>query len=194
MHPESILPRHFTNQIDLRTVLATNNGVESLQQSDGIALKMKLLQFTEDVRPAYYGTWTKSSKIITSKNPFHGDTDVLDYDHDSEAEWEPEGEGEDIRSGDEDDDDMPEAGELEDVGWLVPEGYLSDGEGIEDDTDGISKVVQRLSVRPGSRKALSIRPMMVGPIFDDSDNESTEDALRPFRLRFLSTCQGLSHE
>jgi hypothetical protein len=69
-------------------------------------LKMKFLQFREDIRPAYWGTWTKTSKKILPRRPFAMDTDHLDYDHDSEAEWEPEGEGEDIKSGDEEDEDV----------------------------------------------------------------------------------------
>jgi len=66
---------------------------------------MKLLQFKEDVRPAYYGTFTKQSSIVSGRRPFSQDVDKLDYDVDSEAEWEPEGEGEDIHSGDEDEED-----------------------------------------------------------------------------------------
>lgn len=35
--------------------------------------KYKLLQFCENYRPAYYGSWQKVSKIIRPRNPFKKD-------------------------------------------------------------------------------------------------------------------------
>lgn len=70
---------------------------------------MKYLHFEEDVRPPYFGTWTKP---LTSqqwrqlaRNPAHN-LEILDYDYDSEAEWEEPEEGEDLVSedGEEEDD------------------------------------------------------------------------------------------
>lgn len=58
--------------------------------------KYKYLKFFEDYRPAYCGTWCKTSKLITGKHPFQKDTSFLDYDYDSEAEWEEEEPGEDL--------------------------------------------------------------------------------------------------
>lgn len=49
---------------------------------------MKLFKFKEDVRPAYFGTWTKSSKAISARRPLARDETLLSYDYDSEAEWE----------------------------------------------------------------------------------------------------------
>lgn len=34
----------------------------------------KLLQFTENTRPPYYGTWRKKTKHITGRRPFQKDT------------------------------------------------------------------------------------------------------------------------
>lgn len=36
-------------------------------------VKYKLLQFRENYRPAYYGTWQKISKVIRPRNPFKKD-------------------------------------------------------------------------------------------------------------------------
>lgn len=36
-------------------------------------MKYKLLQFHENYRPAYYGTWQKVSTIIRPQNPFKKD-------------------------------------------------------------------------------------------------------------------------
>lgn len=103
--PESKQKRGVSTHVDIRTLLLP--GASDILQVPNVrmVLRMKLLQFSDNVRPAYYGTFTKQSRIINGRNPFAQDVDKLDYDVDSEAEWEPEGEGEDIHSGDEDEDD-----------------------------------------------------------------------------------------
>ncbi len=75
--------------------------------------KYKLIQFHENHRPAYYGTWTKSRCSINPRNPFKTDKvsacargklfssglflqDLLDYEVDSDDEWEEEEPGESI--------------------------------------------------------------------------------------------------
>jgi hypothetical protein len=71
-------------------------------------LKMKLLQFYEDVRPAYFGTWTKvfnENNIINGRKPFAKDTQTLNYDYDSEAEWDHDVDCDDIHTLDPDEDD-----------------------------------------------------------------------------------------
>lgn len=50
--------------------------------------KYRFLSFHEDCRPAYRGTWTKKSSIVTGKNPFGKESSIFDYEYDSEAEWE----------------------------------------------------------------------------------------------------------
>lgn len=69
---------------------------------------MKYLHFWEDVRPPYYGTWTKSLTAQQwrhlARNPFY-QLDLFDYDYDSEAEWEEPEEGEDLNSDDEEEED-----------------------------------------------------------------------------------------
>lgn len=98
------------------------------------ALRMRLLQFAENYRPAYYGkspyisppfvvlmlqyelfltqlfyneiagTWSKRSRNITGRRFLGKDTELVDYDFDSEAEWEEDEEGEECKSDDDDDD------------------------------------------------------------------------------------------
>ena len=90
-------------------------------------LRMRLFQFVENYRPAYYGmwiwsfaalfhdfflnsfypflgTWSKRSKRITGRRFLGKDTVLIDYDVDSEAEWEEDEEGEECKSDDEDED------------------------------------------------------------------------------------------
>ena len=59
--------------------------------------RMKVLSFHEDYRPPYKGTFSKTSAVLTGRNPFEKDHNVFNYDFDSEGEWEEgDGEGEDI--------------------------------------------------------------------------------------------------
>jgi Chromatin assembly factor 1 subunit A len=88
----------------------------------------KFLKFAEDVRPPYYGTFFKSSTLITPHNPLATDPQ-LDYDFDSEGEWDDEP-GEDLVSEVEEDDTVPnDDDDPTRSSWLVPHGYLSDDEG-----------------------------------------------------------------
>ena len=96
--------RGATTPVDIRTLLLPGSADLLNVPNVRLVLRMKLLQFMENVRPAYFGTFTQRSRTVHGRNPFGRDTDVFNYEHDSEAEWEPEGEGEDIHS-DEDDDD-----------------------------------------------------------------------------------------
>jgi hypothetical protein len=83
----------------------------------------------------FLGTWSKKSKIISGRRPFVKDTATFNYDFDSEGEWQDEDEGESIlesngETGDEEEEDEAEGLSSEDS-WVVPDGYLSEGEGVE---------------------------------------------------------------
>jgi predicted transcriptional regulator len=101
---------------------------------DGSNIRMKLLKFHTDVRPEYYGTYGKRSRVITGRRPCAMDTNLFDYEYDSEVEWEPEDceSGDECISGDELDEEDEKAKAEEAAGaeedWLVPHGYLSDDE------------------------------------------------------------------
>uniref|UniRef100_A0A3P9LH16 Chromatin assembly factor 1, subunit A (p150) n=1 Tax=Oryzias latipes TaxID=8090 RepID=A0A3P9LH16_ORYLA len=91
---------------------------------------MKLLQFHENYRPAYWGTWSKKTSSISPRCPFKQDKDLLDYEVDSDEEWEEEEPGESL-SHSEGQEDEEEGGEDDDDddGFFVPHGYLSEDEG-----------------------------------------------------------------
>jgi chromatin assembly factor 1 subunit A len=110
-------------------------------------MRAKLLQFHDNNRPAYYGTWRKHSRIINPRNPLQRDTSVFDYEVDSDDEWEEEEPGESLSHSEDDDDDETEAEQDEEGdGFFVPHGYLSEGEGCEDDEE-------ELGISPEKRKA-----------------------------------------
>lgn len=88
--------------IDLTQDASFQNPVDLLQ-----SLPLRYLHFAEDVRPPYFGTYTrkrtKTSSRHLSRNPFARERDDTNYDYDSEAEWEEPEEGEDLLN-DEDDE------------------------------------------------------------------------------------------
>lgn len=112
--------------------------------------KYKFFSFCEDVRPPYYGTWSKESTTITGKNPFGKDgSGVLDYDIDSEAEWEEgdDEEGDDVENdpGD-DEEDKDEEMEDDEDGWLA-----ADDE-IDEDLDEETKILRKKTLQSKSNE------------------------------------------
>lgn len=88
---------------------------------DRRAVPAKAFSFHEDVRPGYFGTFTRSSKEIGPRAPFKKDAVQVDYAYDSGEEWAEEdaGEADDVLDdGGEDEgaDDEPDS-DLDD--WLV---------------------------------------------------------------------------
>ncbi|KAE9966241.1 hypothetical protein EG328_009082 [Venturia inaequalis] len=83
----------------------SDDGPEALLQQ----CTMKYLHFGQDVRPPYFGTWTKPQSLERARqlarNPFQQLLPQLDYEYDSEAEWEEPEEGEDVDSDGEEDEE-----------------------------------------------------------------------------------------
>ncbi|EZF29592.1 hypothetical protein H101_06742 [Trichophyton interdigitale H6] len=108
------------NSIDLTDTNGTATQVEKLLRK----IPMKVLNFREDVRPPYQGTFTKRLERRAARklcrNPFWRGVPEFNYDYDSEAEWEEPEEGEDILS--EGDDEVSDDGE-DDM-----DDFLDDGE------------------------------------------------------------------
>lgn len=145
------------------------------------SMRYRLLQFHENYRPAYWGTWSKGSKLVTGRRPFGQDTTTLDYEEDSEAEWEEEEDGEDLQT----EEDMEDADDFsvdeEEDDWLVPDGHLSDDEGLvgenvsETAPTGAPGAVSVSRGKDKNSKQSSHRtnivtkmvPEIIGPIFDE---------------------------
>jgi chromatin assembly factor 1 subunit A len=86
-------------------------------------IPMKYIHFGEDVRPPYYGTYTRSYTEVEAaklaRKPISRLRQDTNYDYDSEAEWEEPEEGEDLDS--EGDDDLEEEAEDDMEGFLDDE-------------------------------------------------------------------------
>lgn len=89
---------------------------------------MKTLKFAEDVRPPYYGTFTKSLSSEQAgklcRRPYTRGLPDTNYDYDSEAEWEEPEEGEDLDS---EEEEMSEDGDDDMEGFLDDEDEQIDG-------------------------------------------------------------------
>jgi chromatin assembly factor 1 subunit A len=81
------------------------------------AVPMKFLQFQEDVRPPYRGTYTSlplHGMAKLARNPLRRDLPDTNYDYDSEAEWIEDEDAEDLNSeGEEDDAELDDAEDMD---------------------------------------------------------------------------------
>lgn len=104
--------------IDLTKNDAARNPLALLKR-----IPMKYLHFPEDVRPPYYGTYTKPhtprQEARLARSPFSRTLPDTNYDYDSEAEWEEPEEGEDLDSDGE--EDLDEDGDEDLDGFLDDE-------------------------------------------------------------------------
>ena len=110
---------------------------ETTTQHEISKIKGKLLQFHENYRPAYFGSWRKRSSSVQARTPLKKDEDILNYDIDSDDEWEEEEPGESLSNseGEDEEDGCPNDDDEEQDGFFVPHGYLSDDEGDGNDEE-----------------------------------------------------------
>ncbi|CAN7985624.1 unnamed protein product [Ixodes hexagonus] len=144
--------------------------------------RAKLLQFCENVRPAYWGTWRKKSQAVSGRHPW-GKEKELDYEVDSEEEWEEEEPGESL-SGTEDEKESEDDYEV-DNDVFVPHGYLSeDEEKGDDDPMSPETLKARLKLRQEELQAelrggtaRPLRPLVVGCIWQALGPEPGQQGL-----------------
>jgi chromatin assembly factor 1 subunit A len=136
------------------------------QQIIQIPNKYRFLSFHEDCRPAYHGTWSKKSSIVSGRNPLGKDTDVLDYEYDSEFEWE-EGDddiGEDVNDdGKDQEEDMDdEEGDIKNYnyqdGWMVDDDDLLEG---NEDMDEETRELYKKKLLSGQARSDMLTPNTV---------------------------------
>ncbi|NWW77165.1 CAF1A factor, partial [Climacteris rufus] len=141
--------------------------------------RMKLLQFSENHRPAYWGTWNKKTSLIRARNPWAKDTTLLDYEVDSDEEWEEEEPGESLSHSEEDDEEEGED-EDEDDGFFVPHGYLSEDEGVTEECDPENqKVRQKLKAKEWDeliakgKRFHVLQPVKIGCVWEGAAEDSS---------------------
>merc|ERR1712226_541364 len=96
----------------------------------------KLLQFHENERPPYWGTWSKKSNTIHARRPFARDSHYLDYEYDSDDDWEEEEQGESLSDEENDvEEDEEKEDEDDNDGFFVGHGVLDKDEAHLIDSD-----------------------------------------------------------
>lgn len=148
---------------------STQSASGSSENKVGETYICKYLGFHENTRPPWFGTWRKKSLMVTPRRPFGKDSFTLNYEVDSDEEWEPEDEnGESLAGSDEDepDDDYEIDNE-----FMVPHGYLSDGD--KEDGDSVDENLcpddpnfrERDMVVRKNLRVKPLKPVIIGPVF-----------------------------
>ncbi|KAM3852387.1 chromatin assembly factor 1 subunit A isoform 2-T3 [Vipera latastei] len=160
--------------------------------------RMKLLQFCENHRPAYWGTWNRRSFSIRPRNPWAKDTKLLDYEVESDEEWEEEEPGESLSHSEGDEEEDAGEEEDEDDGFFVPHGYLSEDEGVIEECDPENhKARQKLKAKEwdelitkGKRFRI-LQPVKIGCVWEGKQDSAVTTAelgvLQQFTASFLES-------
>lgn len=131
-------------------------------------IPMKFLQFQEDVRPPYRGTYTKrpiNGIMRLARNPLRRDLPDTNYDYDSEAEWVEDEDGEDLNSGGEEEE---ECGEDAD-----------DMDGFLDDSGEDAAQSRRLLLQG------DLEHSSTGLCWEDRHKRSTNVKMMPYRMEVI---------
>ncbi|KAL7694075.1 putative chromatin assembly factor 1 subunit A [Plasmopara halstedii] len=175
------------------------NGWSARRHRDSKRGVMKLLQFFENSRPAYYGTCSTRLAI------FHGGRRPLaqyvnfDYAVDSDDEWEEEEPGEslsdDENDGEESDEDNLDYGDQ----WLAYEDevdYMDGAEIEEDPIEGgdrtlsptkhkLPSQLQRKRVKAKVAKPTKLEPQILGPFWISESNEISKNLVSGLKGELL---------
>ena len=118
--------------------------------------KAKLLQFHDNQRPAYFGTWTKKTDKISGRKPFGVFAD-FDYEYDSDEDWEEEEQGESLsdeeKDQEEDEKEDEKLDEDDDDGFFVGHGVLDKDELRNDDDEDDEAFDEELEMKKQKLKA-----------------------------------------
>ena len=130
-------------ETERKIMSASSNGVSAVKPNNMFCkTKAKLLQFYENERPAYWGTWSKKSSVVGPRRPFAKDCHYLEYDYDSDDDWEEEEEGESLSDEEKDKEEDQEMKEEDDDddGFFVGHGVLDKDEAhlIDSEDEGNS--------------------------------------------------------
>ncbi|CAE6460207.1 unnamed protein product [Rhizoctonia solani] len=153
------------------------------------ALPAKLFHFHENKRPAYYGTWTKSSPHIGPRNPF-GKDESLDYEYDSGEDWEEEGDGEVIVSDGSDEEDS--GSDDEEEGWLVDDDEAEEVPSDAMDESGdvsVKRKAKSSNEKDGKRRKVEkLTPFQKGPCWEEEIGQCSYEAFHVYRIQLLNDC------
>ena len=177
--------------------------------------KAKLLQFHDNQRPAYFGTWSKTTRKVGPRRPFGMDSHYFDYDYDSDDDWEEEEQGESLSDEEKDKEedekeDIPETDDDND-GFFVAHGVLDKDELMKVDSGDEEQFDEELEMKKqklaaqqfeaeyNKKKPTKLKPRVFGLFWSGNQNDNAvEDKekiaceqllkiLNPFKAVLLTT-------
>jgi chromatin assembly factor 1 subunit A len=172
--------------------------------SDRNLLPAKVFIFSEDIRPGYFGTWTRSSRIIGPRTPLAKDMVALDYGYDSGEEWEEEekGDADDVIEDGEEEEGGEEDGDSDLDSWLVDDDEIA--EVVEDEREEsielltplpnmLGPAVKRKTSDEGGRKlgkkrkvVVPLVPFVKGPLWEENIGQCGYDSFKPYKLQLFN--------
>jgi chromatin assembly factor 1 subunit A len=166
-------------------------------------LPAKVLIFSEDIRPGYFGTWTRSSRIVGPRTPLAKDMVAMDYAYDSGEEWEEEkGDADDVVEDGEDEEAGEEDGDSDLDSWLVDDDEVV--EVIEDEMEGYDVFLSPLPPLPAPVKkrktgddedkklgkkrkvVVPLVPFAKGPFWEKSIGQCEYDSFKPYKIQLFN--------
>ncbi|XP_074598012.1 chromatin assembly factor 1 subunit A-like [Brevipalpus obovatus] len=144
--------------------------------------KAIFLSFEENLRPAYYGTWSKRPKVVSGRRPFSKESDVLNYEVDSDEEWEEGDDGESIASTGSN-GSQKEADDFEIDEFLVPHGHLSGDEDPLDEDESPNHVTlfkEEDLLNQRAKKVERLHQIVLGPCWIGDGKNDSRDILTAF--------------
>ncbi|OQR98502.1 hypothetical protein ACHHYP_08658 [Achlya hypogyna] len=148
----------------------------------------KLLQFHENYRPAYCGTFSKTTRVLRRGRKPLALVPGLDYSVDSDDEWEEEEVGESLSDHDSDDDgdDGDDALDYGDK-WLAYEDEVDYVDRAPDDEATTESRHVKVTDVPKASKLTKLVPRVTGPFWTPTTTE-----LAAFRVQLLAPIELLS--
>ncbi|KAI3610383.1 chromatin assembly factor subunit [Moniliophthora roreri] len=188
--------RDLMSQLSEAEVTGDASLVRTITQklADRDMVPAKVLIFTEDLRPGYFGTWTRSSRIVGSRSPFARDVIDIDYGYDSGEDWdegESAGAGDDVVDDDEEDADSDgQDSDMDD--WLVDDEDIEQGPPPDDPTfPNVPLMTKRKAEedKKTSKKRKVVVPLVPfakGPCWETSIGQCEDTIMHPYQIRFLN--------
>lgn len=163
-------------------------------------LPAKVLIFSEDIRPGYFGTWTRSSRIVGPRAPLAKDMVALDYAYDSGEEWEEEkGDADDVVEDGEDEEGGEEDGDSDLDSWLVDDEVVEviGGEGCDEFSWSLPLVpapaVKRKTAddedgKLGKKRKVVVPlvPFAKGPFWEENIGQCEYDSFKPYKVQLFN--------
>lgn len=199
-HRRSLHTRTLLNELNEVEVSGDDNAVRNLLNTlrDRSELPAKVFIFAEDNRPGYFGTWTRTSKVIKPRKPFERDVLERDYAYDSGEDWDDEGaEGaDDVNADDaEEDDGVTEDPDSDLDSWLVDDDEEVIAEGEPPDILDLTmpppppkRKVEDPDARISKKRKVVIPlvPFAKGPCWEPVIGQCDYDAFKPFRIQLFN--------